>query len=514
MECAKVNEPIMNIENFSKVIGTNWNIDSDILRNYLFANISIALIKNNDMKKDINKLYNLDKQKYYNAANNSTCINHIIISQGTLEQEINARKVLGILLTAEDDYNLRSKVIKLLRKYYPAVFASVKQHNMKNMKINYTGMDDITREMESRLHAAIYFYFSIYRSADLVDQGCISSIINDMHDYEFISPMKANIENEIIRHKPEIDEIKAVIKEKYGKINNFRDILSSDTTSIQDYGIILENLFIINKLSINYTFSNSEYINIDKIILSYIKKGGRKLELDLLLPVLISCIFIQSLINEYKASKNFYFKNNQEMLIYEADSLEENFHNVEAENTYLKETISSLEKERLHFDTNLNQRISDLNKRHTSEINILQNRIKELENQLSEEKKYRTELNALREYIFEVNNDYVPQNINKTFESSIANKKILIIGGSKDWRRKFRDTYPRIRTLHGFNENFEINILNSYDYIFFYTGFINHATYYKAMNFIRTHQIKFGYIGKTNVELVKEELMEELQRLK
>ena len=41
---------------------------------------------------------------------------------------------------------------------------------------------------------------------------------------------------------------------------------------------------------------------------------------------------------------------------------------------------------------------------------------------------------------------------------------------------------------------------------------MDHATYYRAINFIRSHNIKFGYIGKTNIELVEYELIDELQK--
>ena len=33
-----------------------------------------------------------------------------------------------------------------------------------------------------------------------------------------------------------------------------------------------------------------------------------------------------------------------------------------------------------------------------------------------------------------------------------------------------------------------------------------------AMSFIRTNQIKFGYIGKTNIDLVEEEIIDELEK--
>ena len=37
---------------------------------------------------------------------------------------------------------------------------------------------------------------------------------------------------------------------------------------------------------------------------------------------------------------------------------------------------------------------------------------------------------------------------------------------------------------------------------------MNHSTFHKAMNFIKLNQCKFGYIGKTNIELVEQELIE------
>ncbi|MDP4178700.1 MAG: hypothetical protein Q8900_10215 [Bacillota bacterium] len=513
MECSNVSSPMMNISNFSKIICKNMNITEDTLRDYLFANISISLIKTTDMKNDINKLYHLDKLKYIDAVNNSTCKNHTIIIQGTLSQEIYARKVLGILLIAEDDFNLRSKVIKLLRKHYPMVFNSVKQHNLKSLKTNYSPMNEFNREIESHLLASVYFYFSIYRSPDLVDQGCISSIITDMQNFEFCNAINADMEIEVSKCKPKIDKIKALIKEKYGKINSITDIFTNKNTLIQDFGFFAQNIFITNKIDINYIFNTSEYINTDKIILAYIQMGQENLNTEFIALSIISGIFIQALINEYKNTRNLYFMNNQEKLLFEAAELKESLQKSEQDNIELKNIQASLKIEKINFDKTLNDKILTINKNHSSEINGLQNKIKELENQLSEEKKYRNELNALREYVFEVNNEYIPDNIDISFESCIKEKKILIIGGSKDWRRKFRDTYPEIRTLHGFNENFELTILNSYNYIFFYTGYINHATYYKAMNFIRTHQVKFGYIGKTNVELVKEEIIEEIQRL-
>ena len=82
-------------------------------------------------------------------------------------------------------------------------------------------------------------------------------------------------------------------------------------------------MFIINKFDINYLFNNSTFLNIDEIILSYIKSNDRDLDLKVILQTVINGIFIKSLINEYKKSRSLYFQNSQETLFFKINSLEE-----------------------------------------------------------------------------------------------------------------------------------------------------------------------------------------------
>lgn len=502
-----------NIESFSKMIGEQWNISSSIFKNYILANISVSMTRNTDLKKSINKLYLLDKMKYYNAAINSSCINHIILTQGTLDQEIQGRKALGILLIAEKDYNLRNNIITLLRKAYPIVFNAVKKNNKSELTKRYLKMNKITRNIESGLEASVYFYFSIYRSEQSVDQGFIISIIEDMKFFEFCDPITREIDKEVELHKLELQKIKSLLKREYGKLNSYEDVLNSEFQHIEDFGVILQNMFIINKFDINYLFHNSNFFNIDEIILSYIKRNNGDIDLKVILQTLITGIFIKSLINEYKNSRTLYFQNNQETLFFEINSLEEKLSNIEKEKVDILAKVTYIEQEKASSDKILNSHLNNLNRKHKFETSALENRIIELENQLLSEKKYRAELNELREHLFIVNNNnYVPSASEKTLDYYIARNNIIIIGGTKEWRRKFRDKYPQLRTLSGFNGTFDTNILANYDYVFFYTGCMDHATYYRAINFIRSQDIDFGYIGKTNMELVEDELIDELQK--
>lgn len=502
----------MNSEYFYDNIEDTWDFHSDILKDYILANISVGLTRTQEMKNDIEVLYAADKLKYYNAYKNSTCINHNIILQGALEQEIHARKILGILLVAEEDKHLRNEIIKLLRKYYYLVYRAVKKASNKELIVKYIEMDIIDISTEKRLDGAVYLYFAMYCYSKQLDHEYIAFIINDIKNYQIDSPMTADINKEVEHHYKKIQEIKSLVKETYGELFNYKDILNSDNNEIVEIDSVLENIFMINKIDITQFFDKSEDINIDNIILACIKGNYKKLKLKEIIQAIVNGIFIQSLINEYKKSRELYFKNSQETLYFKLNSLQEKISSLENENKDIKMEIKILKEEKKIFDKTLNNEMNKLSKSHNSEIIDMKKEIKILENQLEKEREYRYELNVLREYMFEVKNGYIPIKADKTLDHYINNKNILIIGGSKDWRMKFKQKYTQIRTLTGFNENFDISILKNVDYIFFYTGLMSHSTYNKAMKFIRINQIKFGYIGKTNIDLVEEELIEELKK--
>jgi hypothetical protein len=501
----------MNIEVFSKIISEKWDISKDIITNYILANISLSLTRHSEIKRDIDKIYMHDELKYYNAAKKSSCINYSIIMQGTLEQEIQARRVLGILVEGEFDNNVRSKIIKLLRKYYSVIFNSVKKKDNKKLKNKYIKMDIITRNVEARFDAAIYLYLSIYVSPESVDQGFIISILEDIKNFEFGDIINQNIEAELEKYKVQIQEIKALLKRAYGKTFNYKDVIGHNNEEIRNSGEFLEDLLLSNKLSINHLFEDFSFINIDKIILSYVRISKNK-NLEIVVHNIINGIFVQSLLNEYQNVRKLYREKNGEELNLKLKELEQRLNKVEVENISLKSKIEELNKEKASYDKNLTYEINKVDSAHKLEIKVMEEKLKNIENKLNEEKNLRSELQSLREYEFNLSNDTENLDLNKNLQDYIQNKKIIIIGGDKEWRRTIRTKYPQIRTLNGFNENFDINVLTNSDYIFFYTQYMNHSTFHKAMNYIKFNQYNFGYIGKTNMDLVEQEIINRMSK--
>lgn len=503
----------MNFEAFATEIGSTLSIVPEDLVASVFSNICFGISRKAAMKYEIEKLYDQDGQRYYKEMTASPIKLSPLFSQGTLEQEVTARKALGIFLAAEKEAQLRDKLIRILRKHDAVVYEAVIKQDKRGLAKRYSDMDELTLKLEARIDSSIYLYFCIYRSQEQLDLGFLKAILLDIKSYQSKNPVAAQGNEELESYRDKVSDIKKYLKQKDLKVSNYKDVLISSTKELRRLGEFLQQLFLLNKLDVKLLFAQNEFNNLDKQLAAYVKVYGDAMDVDLLIPVLASGIFAQNLIDEYRNCRRSYFENSSEEVRFLLEELKNKLSVMEKGDAEKAALLEDWKGRQLDFESSLHHETEKLRKQHFEELAEKDSIIRQLRERLEEEQVYKKELYALREFIFESNKNYIPENIEKNFMNYVEDRKLLIIGGPKEWRRKLRDSYAGIRCLNGFNENFELGILNNYDYIFFYTGFMNHATYYKAINFIRNNQIKFGYIGKTNFDLVEKEIIDEIERL-
>ena len=123
------------------------------------------------------------------------------------------------------------------------------------------------------------------------------------------------------------------------------------------------------------------------------------------------------------------------------------------------------------------------------------------------------ELIALRNHIYNISeNDIVisPESLQEMKEFLQA-KKIILIGGHVNWMKKLRSIFPDWVYIESNTSGaVNTNILNSADYVYFFTDYINHSTYYRFIHIVRQCEIPFGYIHSVNIEAVIKQLYDDL----
>lgn len=154
----------------------------------------------------------------------------------------------------------------------------------------------------------------------------------------------------------------------------------------------------------------------------------------------------------------------------------------------------------------------DAIKPYASEISELNNRIRELEKNLETEQAKTPELNALREFAFAVQSEYIPPETTITLAELTKGKRIIIVGGHINWRNKMKERYPAIMFLDGHNASLDVSIFGNADFTLLYTSNMSHKLYYKIIGYLRDKKLRFNYLGRSiNQELLETEIVSILQ---
>lgn len=76
-------------------------------------------------------MYEADKFRYHKKAKESNYYDDELVIRGTLEREINIKRILGIILCAEEEKPLQIKLRKLLEKHYPEFYYPIKKKSLE-----------------------------------------------------------------------------------------------------------------------------------------------------------------------------------------------------------------------------------------------------------------------------------------------------------------------------------------------------------------------------------------------
>ncbi|MFP3154946.1 DUF2325 domain-containing protein [Lachnospiraceae bacterium ZAX-1] len=222
----------------------------------------------------------------------------------------------------------------------------------------------------------------------------------------------------------------------------------------------------------------------------------------------------ETLCAENKRAKEYFYRHNDAAMAGQVKELNAELALSTEENRHLRSELAKLQMHNADAAKRIEEIVGQQAKKFDHDLAKQNHTIEKLEAELLEEKQYHQELFRLREHLFR--EKPLVDDGEKPFllEDYIKGKNIVIIGGGKQWRQKMRETYPQIYTLNGFNQNFEIDILQSANCILFFTDVLSHAVYNKVMNYIRIKQIPFGYVSSTNLEYAKREICEAVKNVR
>ena len=112
------------------------------------------------------------------------------------------------------------------------------------------------------------------------------------------------------------------------------------------------------------------------------------------------------------------------------------------------------------------------------------------------------ELHALREFAYQSTEDDIiaKEPDYNALKNALRTKRVVIIGGHDNWTSQLRESFPGwVFVKPGPSGAGDVKVMDRADAVYFFTGFISHATYGKYVQYAREMDIPFGYIHSTNI---------------
>ena len=522
----QMNDRISNIENIKTVEEKRMaaSIDLTVLIAYVFGKTSF-------LHKEIDELYQTNSIQYYKYAKNSKWYNSSSCKQFTLFEQIAYKKTIGILEYVNDMIEknteeekvekILSTVYNLLKKGYRKIYLLFKDKKqidllevMHYIDITYTSARD------NAYNVCRYFVAYIFGIQLSLEYG--EESVKDIDKVTGV--IYAVINNEIVMiDKPKLDT-RATIKPNIKKLfdNNFfvciqglylvgeeSDVnyekhnepeLSTFTKyapEIKDkfyYQLrVLDRIFAMEEMDKTSLLGNYEYSKKEiEEMLSLIEMFGHIEDDKDYVPLLVSAVYIRTLIKAYKETREAYLINSKELLFQELEILKE-------KNKGLRQELAN-EKDK---NTILSSKVEEYknNNPYEQELMELKRENEKLKQQLEQAKQDKEELKGLREFAFSLEQQE-EVNVEKVDLNEIKEKlheiKGVIVGGHTNWQKKMKEVLEW--TYIPANVKINKSMLADYEVFVINFAHFNHSSYTPLIDYIRSSGKQVIYINDTNIE--------------
>jgi uncharacterized coiled-coil protein SlyX len=533
-----------------------------------FVDLANLIAENPNLQQSFDEYYEADKYRFYECATRSKQYNPLNMSCKPLEIEVATRRAFGILLCAEEDETTRNFVCGRLLDTDKRFAELVKNPNRADLDALI--IDEI-RQMRNKPDsdetkiAPIYFLVYLLYVTYGTDSG--NQTVNDFlsHTQKVISDLnkRKTCHSDRLHQSLKTNGVtfpkksQALIKQlKNGlDLSGFLDFIEHNAKTgapqhikteivrhIKDYynlgreesqdtktaiAIVQLATTISEIISIDLdglrepvSVTNDEQNMIIKMLADmYPRATASELSQQISVTNYVIAHIFMLLMKEVRNTKEFYFRNNSETQYLEFQRLESDVGEKDVEIEYLKAELarSNGQNERQKVEIQrltdkLSKENKDAVKPYMSEISKLNARVRELEKGLESEQEKIPELNALREFAFAAQVEYIPPETNVTLAEATRDKKIIVIGGHVNWRNRMKERYPAIAFLDGHNKMLNTSVFENADFVLFFTSNMAHTVYEKIIYQLRDKKIQFGYLGRsTNHELLEAEIVSILQ---
>lgn len=468
--------------------------------------ICLAFANNTKIYNLIKKQYEKKSYEYYTSAIDSKWYHHEILNNSTIEKDLIAKQVLGML--EYEDFETFKAIENIIKNGWSQLYEWV--HRQKFLYLSESAqllnekLNDITDDELIDWNVIALFLATLLSIPIIKKDGFFLHLCENL----YFSLKWHDGENRYVQEnipKEERNRNKAILKELYTKKSVSRYNHSFVSNPNKEIALFQEGfafLYDIEKISSSVSGVLTER-DMEEIIGTYIESKKREnknytfnsKDINELAVYVTGAFHIKSLLQVFRKTKEKYFKDNKDTSLLEIKNLEETLTKYKEENQKLIDALADKNKEIQRLQKQIKQEYGRASEEYRDKIKELELQNQELQAQLAnQQKEDHTTQQELEELIPDIN---------------LEEYKVIICGGHGNWHNKLKEILPSHWVYIHPDERWNGDIAKV-DAIFFYTDYLNHATSIVVMNEARKKGVPVHYLENVNTEQVVKQLKKEL----
>lgn len=462
------------------------------------------------ISEDIDALYSKNKLQMYSLGKSSERYDCSLCRRLPLKRQARFKRLICIMeymdaLPEGKEKELLSKsFFNMFKKAYKTEHSLVSNYKKANQKLDYTRIlrfildkDPTTEMLLSQVSAVLFFVLHYYGNEK------VYSKFNDLLDTYI---MRADN----IPKFPKLCDLSTEEKEKVRKISSKLDkslIYDLYHTAIHKNSINSSVDWLYDSASLCYLTLHEETPvdkkDVEDILISYSVfepklANGEIMDIN---DYMVFASHLKLMMKSYNSAVNLYHKTNQETLFDELKIKEEKLHQISESLQEKEYKLEQLKQEMVKTVSSISEECETLK---------LQN--KKLLIEIEQLKKGKSELDALREFMFSQQTEDEQDLLNvETDSSCLSEINAIVIGGHPNWQNKMKELLPTNWTfISGDKRKIDKKLLEK-DLIIFNTNYLNHPLYYFVMDNIENRKI--CYVTKVDCNACLNEIIKATEKM-
>lgn len=468
-----------------------------------------AFASNRRVHRMIEKVYEKSRVLYYQQAKANKWYNHEILTSQSIEQEVVAKRALGILIEGD-----REKVLPIVRNGWRTLYnwakeqPAIKVSGALNliMPKDPAALDKLTNdEINAYGIIAMILGLLLEKEIDQEDEGC-QVLLNSLNTRLQWAEGLGRFSYATLT-KEEKAKSKRLKNEVYRFANTNRFFVSYPDTVHEDTANMLTGLcFLFDTEGLSTGIVESEVLlerDINEIVASYVCSHAETSVPDAS-RFLVAGHIVKALLRAYKNLKKQHFKTSRETLFLDLDTAQHKAQEACEEVKRLRGIIAQREKE-----------IHDLGKQVKSEYGraVAEYQAK-LKMAQEEGEALRASLTQVQDRVNEL--ELALFSADREEDDGVSGPPVdmssirgIIVGGHQRWHVRMREVLPASWRLIHPDNGIDLSIISGADIVLFFTDYLSHSAYNAVISEARRRNIPVGYLRRTN----EAECLEEIQRL-